>query len=402
MVVCKKNITYVIDLSDEISENDYYKRSVCNMELGQYKEADIDARYALEINPYNTEIIKIRSECLLKQKKYQDMIEFAEDIIADIESEINGNNFLQFDRKNLEQSLQIGLEIKSLGLKLIDESCKDNNIDSIFKIEQERPRKNQSLGNKIVDEVAESPDSLTNPAIMSVEWKVIIEKASNVAGGTVSQISGAFELNRAQANAKSLSQFLPQEKFAIAIIDHSYILIKGYKYDGKSEISYYCSNEMRMSDVMTTPFKLEIRYAGHKSKITTHIGSYQELKEKLNISGRLHLIYGLTSVGEIIKLVIPHYAYSLGNENYKTHGDTFLDAHAKSVKGGMNNCWLTYDGFNLINYGSGNSTVPKFKFDKRLPDDILTTISSSRNILNKWYKKYHDINVKDIVNIQNS
>ncbi len=397
--VAKNNISYVIDFSDDLSSRDYYIRSVCNIELGNYKEADIDAQYALELNPHNTEIIKIRSKCLLKQKKYHDLIEFAEGVIECVQFEINKNKSLHFDKENLKKSLQLGLEIKNLGLKLMGKLSTDNVNSSKLKIEKLLPEKHECIGEIVEKKNIDLLSSVSNPAELTLKWAFFNEEVA-VEGGRKSLLpSGYFQFQEKLQDGTWVKHKITQKEFALAIIDHSFVQIEGADFDGQRMVRSFWSNEMRMGDVITTPFILNIEGVEKDAKSKTFAGSYQDLKDKFDIKGRMHVVYGVTTQGILVKLVLPYYSYSLGTENFSTHGDTFLDADKKSDKGGLANCFLAYDGFHVLKNGSTTYTVPKFRFEKTINDEMIVIAAKKMAELDAWYEIYHKSNLNELIQI---
>jgi hypothetical protein len=397
--VAKKEITFVIDFFTDVSEQDYLVRSLCNFELKNYKEADIDAQYALELNPHNTEIIKIRSKCLLEQKKYHDLIEFAEGVIECVQFEINKNKSLQFDKENLKKSLQLGLEIKNIGLKLMGKLSTDNVNSSKLKIEKLLPEKHECIGEIVEKKNIDLLSSVSNPAELTLKWAFFNEEVA-VEGGRKSLLpSGSFQFQEKLQDDTWVKHKITQKEFALAIIDHSFVQIEGADFDGQRMVRSYWSNEMRMSDVMTTPFILNIEGVEKDAKSKTYAGSYQDLKDKFDIKGRMHVVYGVTTQGMLVKLVLPYYSYSLGTEKFSTHGDTFLDADKKSDKGGLANCFLAYDGFHVLKNGSTTYTVPKFRFEKTINDGMIVIAAKKMAELDAWYEIYHKSNLNELIQI---
>lgn len=239
-----------------------------------------------------------------------------------------------------------------------------------------------------------------NPATLTLKWSFFNEEVTVDGGRKANLPSGAFQFQTKQEDGTWKKFKVPQGKFELAVIDHSFIQINGSEFDGQRMVRSYWSNEMRMSDVMTTPFMLKIKGSEKDAKPATHIGSYKELKEEFDIKGRMHVIYGLTRKGELIKLVLPYYSYSLGNDKFKTHGDTFLDADKKSNTGGLTNNWLTYDGFHELKNGSTTYTAPKFKFDEPLSDEIIIAMAEKSDELDNWYAEYHKSNLAFLAKLE--
>jgi hypothetical protein len=114
----------------------------------------------------------------------------------------------------------------------------------------------------------------------------------------------------------------------------------------------------------------------------------------------MHVIYGVTPQGKLVKLVLPYYSYSLGTDKFQTHGDTFLDADKKSSKGGLNNCLLTYDGFHELKNGSTTYTSPKFKFEETMNDEMIVLAAEASDTLDSWYAEYHASNLASLARLE--
>ena len=235
-----------------------------------------------------------------------------------------------------------------------------------------------------------------NPAQLTLKWKFFNEEVP-VEGGRKAQLpSGAFHFQTKNDKGEWETFKVPQKKFALAIIEHNIVMISGGDFEGKRVIRQYWSNEMRMQDLMVTPFILKLKGSDKEAKAATYFGTWKELKEDHELKGRMHVIYGLTPEGELVKLILPYYSYTLGKDKFKTHGDTLLDADAKSVKagnGGLNDCYLTYDGFHELKQGSNTYTSPKFTFTEKLPDEMIVKMSEVADTFDAWYKAYHTSNI---------
>lgn len=255
----------------------------------------------------------------------------------------------------------------------------------------EEKRKQQQVGSNTI---------APNPAQLTLKWSFFNEEVAIDGGRKANLPSGAFQFQEKQSDGTWVKHRIPQKKFALAVIDHSFIQINGSEFEGQRMVRSYWSNEMRMSDVMTTPFMLKIKGSDKEAKPTTHVGSYKELKDQYDIKGRMHVIYGVTPQGKLVKLVLPYYSYSLGSEKFKTHGDTFLDADKKSEKGGLTNCLLTYDGFHELKTGSTTYTAPKFKFDELMTDEMIILAAEASDTLDGWYSEYHKSNVAYLAKLE--
>jgi hypothetical protein len=239
-----------------------------------------------------------------------------------------------------------------------------------------------------------------NPAHLTLKWSFFNEEVKIDGGRTANLPSGAFQFQEKQQDGTWKRHKITQKMFAMAIIDHTTIQINGSEFDGQRMVRSYWSNEMRMSDVMTTPFILKIKGADKEAKAKSFVGSYKDLKDMHDIKGRMHVIYGVTPQGKLVKLVLPYYSYSLGTDKFQTHGDTFLDADKKSSKGGFNNCLLTYDGFHELKNGSTTYTSPKFKFEETMNDEMIVLAAEASDILDSWYAEYHASNLSSLARLE--
>ena len=235
-----------------------------------------------------------------------------------------------------------------------------------------------------------------NPATLTLKWANYKEEVP-VEGGRKAQLpSGKFQFQKKNEAGVWEKFDIPQKKFAIAIIEHNIVMISGLDIVNKHIDRRYWSNEMRMQDLMVSPFILKIQGSDKAVKASTYFGTWKELKEDHDIKGRMHVIYGITPQGALIKLILPYYSYTLGNDKFKTHGDTLLDADAKSIKagnGGIENCFLTYDGFTEMQQGSNTFTAPKFCFNEKLTDEMIVQMSEVADTFDAWYKAYHQSNI---------
>lgn len=255
----------------------------------------------------------------------------------------------------------------------------------------EEKRKQQQVGMNVI---------APNPAQLTLKWAFFNESVTVDGGRKANLPSGAFQYQEKQPDGTWVKHKIPQNKFELAVIDHSFIQINGSEFDNNRLVRSYWSNEMRMSDVMTTPFLLSIKGAEKDAKPEVHVGSYKDLKSEFGISGRLHIIYGLSRKGVLIRLILPYYSYSLGNDKFKTHGDTFLDADKNSKSGGMVNNWLTYDGFHELVNGSTTYTAPKFKFEEPLNDEIIVAMAEASDTLDSWYDEYHKYQLSRLAKLE--
>ena len=239
-----------------------------------------------------------------------------------------------------------------------------------------------------------------NPAKVEMKWKFVEEQVKLENGRMASLPSGQFEFAEKGEDGQWKRLAIPEKGFKIAVIDHQIIKHQGSEWDGKRITRSYWTNEMRQQDSMTTPFLLAIKTPDYDgSKIAYDTGTTKELREKHDIKGRLHVIYGLTQKGSIIKLVLPYYSYSLGSEKFKTHGDTLLDANRKSIaegNGGITACWLTYSGFHELKTGTNVYTAPKFQFTEPLGDDMYVPLFEATEVVEQWYNEYHANNIERI------
>jgi len=239
----------------------------------------------------------------------------------------------------------------------------------------------------------EGGGGIQNPAILTIRWKQDNEKKKVQIDGQevdVTVVKGGFAFFRRDEADKTKGQnvFIPQEKFAMLVIDHSIVRIMGSEYakGGKTKVCEYYSNECRQADLYTTPFILKHK-AGNEP-VETYVDTYKNLKENLKIKNRMHVIYALTPKNEIVKIVLPYYSYSLNTTNFKTHGNTFLDADKASENGGMLGCWLQYDGFVKlqVNDQSPEYTAPKFLFKQEANADWLERLEIASKTVDDWYK----------------
>lgn len=258
---------------------------------------------------------------------------------------------------------------------------------------------------KKLEERAKAQEASTNtispnPAKIEMKWKFVEEQVKLENGRMASLPSGQFEFAEKGEDGKWKRQVVPEKGFKIAVIEHQIIKHQGAEWDGKRITRSYWTNEMRQQDSMTTPFLLATKVPDYDgNKITYDVGTTKELREKHDIKGRLHVIYGLTQKGTIVKVILPYYSYSLGSENFKTHGDTLLDANRKSIadgNGGMTACWLTYSGFHELKTGTNVYTAPKLQFTEPLGDDMYVPLLEATEIVDQWYNEYHDNNVERI------
>lgn len=268
-----------------------------------------------------------------------------------------------------------------------------NNIENIKKERAERQARLSQGGGTI------SP----NPASLILKWAQTQEKVRLEGGREIEVPSGGFAFyKKAEGDVAGKKVFVPQSKFAMAILDHTIIQIQGAEYTGQVITRQYWSNEMRFQDCMTTPFILKMKGADKAAKPTTIVDTYQNLKHNHGISGRMHVIYGLSANGDIIKLILPFYSYALGSDRFKTHGDTLLDADAKSIKehgaqsGGLLNRWLEYDGYHELTTGTAKYTAPKFKFGNEYNEEMLIQLNEKAEPFDAWYKEYHQANLTRI------
>jgi hypothetical protein len=111
------------------------------------------------------------------------------------------------------------------------------------------------------------------------------------------------------------------------------------------------------------------------------------------------VIYGLLPSGEMVRLTLPYYSYSLGSSKFQTHGDTLLDADASSVKnglGGMEGCFLTYDGFHILKTGETQYTAPKFRFTEKMNDEMIVALVTESEKFDMWYDSMYSAHCKKI------
>jgi hypothetical protein len=240
-----------------------------------------------------------------------------------------------------------------------------------------------------------------NPSTMTIKWHQTTDKAKLEGGREIDIPSGAFGFYRKSEDGEGKNHFIAKEKFALAIIDHSLIQFQGVDMDasGRKVARSYWSNEIRQSDSMTTPMILKIKDAS--GEIETHVGSRKELKERFGLKAAVHCVYGVTVKGEIVKLQLPWYSYSKGSERFKTHGDTLLDADAKSTasnKGSsaLKNRWLTYSGFHELTTGTSKYTAPIFQFSDEFNDEMQVLMFEKEEEFDKWYDSYHTSNIQFI------
>ena len=243
-----------------------------------------------------------------------------------------------------------------------------------------------------------------NPAKRNIKWKLTRERKNVVINGTptdVEIIGGGFSFfvkaeNPKENEPKGKTVMIPNESFKLLIIDHSIIRIEGAEYSqgGNVKVRSYWSNEMRQQDCMTTPFILTHKRESDK-EATTHIDTYKNLKEDFNIKGRMHKVYGMTTSGEMVCVILPYYSYSKGTDRFKTYGDTLLDAEAKAGDGAMESRWLTVTGHveQRINDKSPAYTAPKFAFGEEVSDDDLIKYLELCEKFDAWYEKYHAANI---------
>ena len=241
-----------------------------------------------------------------------------------------------------------------------------------------------------------------NPSACNIKWKQIRERKDAVINGTpinVEVLSGGFGFYVKAENPKAgespgKNVFIPNEKFKMMIIDHSIIRLEGTEYAGQAKVRSWYSTEMRQQDCMTNPFILQHKREGDKDA-ATFIDTYKNLKEDLKINGRMHKIYGMSSKGEMICLILPYYSYSKGSDRFKTHGDTLLDADSKSTSGGMAECWLTVTGFVELRSTptSPPYTAPQFTFAEKVSDDDLAKYFDLCAVFDDWYAAYHKSNL---------
>lgn len=239
----------------------------------------------------------------------------------------------------------------------------------------------------------EGGGGIQNPAVLTIRWKQDNEKKKAVIDGReidVTIVKGGFAYFRRDEQDKTKGEniFIPQEKFAMLVIDHSIVRIMGSEYanGGKTKVCDYYSNECRQSDLYTTPFIL--KHKAGDAPVETYVDTYKNLKDNLKIRNRMHIIYALTPKNEIVKIVLPYYSYSLNTTNFKTHGSTFLDADKASEKGGMLGCWLQYDGFVKLqaNDKSPEYTAPKFFFKEEATAEWLERLEVASKTVDEWYK----------------
>jgi hypothetical protein len=264
-------------------------------------------------------------------------------------------------------------------------------IEALKKQRQERSDK-LNAGRGIVN---------PNPSTMTIKWFQTTETAKLEGGKEIEIPSGKFGFYKKAEDGQGQNIFIPKEKFALAVIDHSLIQFQGAEMDqsGRKVVRSYWSNEIRQSDSMTTPMILKIKTPD--GKITTHIGSRKELKEQFGLKAAVHCVYGLTMKNEIVKLTLPWYSYSKGSDKFKTHGDTLLDADHNSKQddkdnGGFTNRWLVYDGFHELTTGTSKYTAPIFKFSDLINDEMQVLLFEKSEEFDKWYDAYHASNIKFI------
>ena len=232
-----------------------------------------------------------------------------------------------------------------------------------------------------------------NPAKVSLKWKMKSEEVAIEGGRKATVLGGGFFFQEKQEDGTWKSFEMPQKSFSVAVIDHTIVQIQNTEFVNGRPVRSFYSNEMRQSDSYTTPFILRIKEGDTKLKPV--VDSYKSLKDTYGVK-RMHVIYALSHKGNIVKIMLPYYSYSLGSESFKTSGYTLLDADRRSVSdglGGMAECLLTFDGAIELSNGGTKFTAPKFEFKEKMNDEMIVQVAEAADIIDSWYAEMHASNI---------